>query len=343
MAIDEDKFLSWIESRFDDFVIRGNEIKINSIFVEDYKRHLWCNPKGGKKERENGCFRCFKTDRVGSLVTLVMLVDKCSYEDAVETLDAVDTSLANIEARLDAVFNPVEKVEFNPLVDNTLKLPDNTYIIDEMDPEDFWRITAEGYLFSRKLATHGLMICVSGNYRNRIIIPYYDTDGKLIYFNARSMSNNKEVLRYMGPPKEVGIGKEDVLYVPYWPKWGRPLYLTEGEFDAIALWHSGRVVGESLYTGAFGGKSLSDKQAEMLRPYDPLILCLDADKAGKSGLINMAQKLHAFGKRPYYVRPPEKYKDWNKMLEIVGEKIVVHYLLRNIKPLDDRELLKLMV
>jgi len=342
MAIDPEKMLSWVESRFDDFVVRGNEIKINSIFCEDYKRHLWINPSGGKKQRETGVFRCFKTDKKGSCITLVMLVDKCTYQEAIETLDAVDTSLSNIESKLDAVFYPVQPQEVQPLVDNTLKIPDHTYVIDEMDAEDFWRITAEGYLFGRKLATHDLMICTGGEYRNRIIIPYYDIDRKLIYFNGRSMSTNKEVLRYMGPPKEVGVGKEDVLYVPYWPKSGRPLYLTEGEFDAIAIWHSGRVMSESLYSGAFGGKSLSDKQIDLLRPYDPLVLCLDADKAGKSGLITMAQKLHAAGKRPYYVRPPEKYKDWNKMLEMVGEKILVHYLTRNIKPLDNRELLQLM-
>ena len=349
MAIDPEKFLNWVETRFDDFVVRGNEIKINSIFMDDdHKRHLWCNPLGGKKEREYGVFHCWRTEKRGSLVTLVMLVDKCSYEEAVETLDACDTSMVNLEAKLDAVFNPTQVVQTNPLVDNKLRLPPNTFPIDEMHPEDFYRITAETYLLGRKLSTTGLMICTEGgfyggiNYSNRIIIPYYDQNGKLIYFNARYLGNKKDVIRYMGPPKEVGIGKEHVLFIPIWPQAGSTIYLTEGEFDALAICESSKLDGELMYVGAFGGKNLSDFQVEILQPYHP-VLCLDADKAGKQGLMEIAKKLKASGKQPEYIRPPVQYKDWNKMLERVGEKILVHYIKRNKRPLDEIALAKLLM
>jgi DNA primase len=342
MAINPEKMLSWVESRFDDYVISGNEIKINSIFVEDHKRHLWINPTGGKKQRENGVFRCFKTDKRGSCVTLVMLVDKCSYQEAIEILDAVDMSLANMEAQVEEMFNPPVVPETTPLEDNTLKLPPFTSRIDELDTEDFYRTQAETYLLGRKLSPTGLMVCIGGEYRNRIIIPYYDRHGDLIYFNGRSMSTHKDALRYLGPPKSVGIGKEDVIYVPEWPQNKATLWLTEGEFDALAIYQASRITGDFLFSGAFGGKSLSDKQVELIRPYSQIVLCLDADSAGKSGLIAMSQKLREKGLVASYVRPPQQYKDWNKMLEVMGEKILVHYLLRNRKALDELELMRLM-
>ena len=350
MAIDPEKMLSWIETRFDDFVVRGNEIKINSIFVDnDHKRHLWINPTGGKKQREHGVFRCFKTDKKGSCITLVMLVDKCSYEEAVETLDACDTSMMNLEAKLDAVFSPQAEAPANPITDTNLRLPPNTFLIDAMDPEDFYRVTAETYLLGRKLSTEGLMVCTEDgwygniNYSNRIIIPYYDPGGKLIYFNARYLGHRKDAIRYLGPPKEVGIGKEHVLYMPVWPDMaGATVYLTEGEFDALAIYQSGRTIAESMYAGAFGGKNLSQYQLEMLQPYE-LVLCLDADKAGKQGLLDIAQKIMASGKGVRYIRPPIQYKDWNKMLEVMGEKILVNYIKRFQKPLDDLALAKLLL
>ena len=47
--IDFEKFLDWAESRFDNIVVSGDEVKVDSIFCEDHKQKMWCNPYGGKK------------------------------------------------------------------------------------------------------------------------------------------------------------------------------------------------------------------------------------------------------------------------------------------------------
>ncbi len=62
MGVDFDSFRQWAEDRFNgDILVKGNEIRINSIFTEDHKHHMWCNPYGGKHQREDGCYRCWKT------------------------------------------------------------------------------------------------------------------------------------------------------------------------------------------------------------------------------------------------------------------------------------------
>ena len=53
------------------------------------------------------------------------------------------------------------------------------------------RTLAENYLKSRKLPVDNLYVCSNGRYANRIIIPYYDNNKKLIYYNGRSINYNK--------------------------------------------------------------------------------------------------------------------------------------------------------
>jgi DNA primase len=175
------------------------------------------------------------------------------------------------------------------------------------------------------------MVCTTGKYSNRIIIPYYGPNGNLIYWNSRDMATESK-LRYMGPDsEEVGVGKGDVIYMESWPKSGK-VYLTEGEFDAMSLTKSG------LHGGACGGKALTDKQLELLRPYS-ICICFDTDKSGETALNKIGDKLISSGIREVsYVRPPvdsknpQKKMDWNKMLVELGERIVELYISTQEKP-----------
>ena len=44
MGIDFQKFVDWAQLRLPPVDIKGNEIRVNSIFTSDQKKHLWCNP-----------------------------------------------------------------------------------------------------------------------------------------------------------------------------------------------------------------------------------------------------------------------------------------------------------
>lgn len=326
MAIDFDLFLSWAESRFKDVSVRGNEIKLNSIFCEDYKHHLWCNPSGGKNQVPYGVFHCWKTDTKGSLVNLVMQVDKCSFEDALEILDSPNHSLDDLEKQVQDIFESKPQSKFIELEKTKIELPSGTYRFEDLPSVNYYKKNAEEYLKNRKVSTDGLLICVSGQYKNRIIIPYYNKNGDLIYYNGRYVGDGK--LRYMGPPKDLGIGKGDVLYVPRWPQDGEKIYLAEGEFDAISLRQCG------FHSAAFGGKNLSDAQINIIKPYIP-VLCLDADKAGAEALLFMGDSLLKKGfNNIFYIRASKEHKDWNSMLQNDGEKVVRAYIKQNEKRYD---------
>jgi DNA primase len=321
MSIDFDKFLAWAESRFDEVSIRGNEVLLNSVFCEDRKRHLWCNPSGGKTGCKSGVYHCWKSNKSGSLIGLVMIVDKCSYDEAVDILGAPsEGSLEDLERRVQEIFDNKTPDAHEEEVVKSLEIPGNCYLFDELPSYNEIRKSALEYLKSRDIDPSGLFVCTQGRYRNRIVIPYYDREGNLFYYNGRYIGNQGSNLRYLGPPKELGIGKGDVMFVPHWPNSGEKLYITEGEFDALALRRSG------FNSAALGGKNMSDKQMDMLSPYNP-VLCLDADEAGGKATADIAAFLLSNGvKGVRYVRPCVEYKDWNGLLVAKGPKILAAYI-----------------
>jgi hypothetical protein len=71
--------------------------------------------------------------------------------------------------------------------------------------------------------------CDGGIYNNRIIIPSYNSDGRLNYFIARSVFT-EEKFKYKNPPvsKNVTIFENQI-------NWKKPITLTEGVFDALAV------------------------------------------------------------------------------------------------------------
>lgn len=326
--IDFESFVQWCEERFPgDVQVKGKEVRLNSIFAPDHKHHLWCNPYGGKKHVEDGVYRCFYTEKRGTLVGLVMEVDNCSYEEAKELLSG-NTPIRILEEELDKFFK--DKEEYVDSKEVKLSFPPYTYLISALPRSSLIRMEAEDYLTKRKLPTDGLYVNTQDkNYKNRIIIPYYDSTGKLIYFNGRTMIDSKDALRYRGPEKEIGVGKGDVIYATCWPSKGSKIYLTEGELDALTL----KICG---FNGmACGGKNLSDKQIEFIRNYK-VCLALDEDKAGFSGLLDMGCKLLAnqFANISF-VRPPVGLKDWNKMLVKFNQEIISAWIEKYEKPFDE--------
>ncbi len=339
--VDFDSFLRWANDRFNgDVVVKNNEIKINSIFVDDTKHHMWCSVTGGKHNREDGCYRCFYTDRKGTLVGLVMLVEQCSYEEAKEILNG-QTNMRVLEERLDEFFKT--KVERPKRPESKIKLPDHCFLISELPESNFYRTNVEKYLESRKIPIDGLYYCINGEFRNRIVIPYYDCENKLIYWNSRHL-DKKIKPRYRGPEKSVGVGKGDVLYATEWPEPGSKIYLVEGEFDAITL----RLCG--FYGMACGGKTLSDTQLEIIRSRGYKV-CLgpDNDKKalesaspGRLGMIEMAKKLFSIFIQVTYVFPPKNIKDWNDLLIVYNKEVVAGYINKCEKSLDSFTIEQLM-
>lgn len=331
MAVDYDVFYDWCKDRFGEHNLKvrntahGVEICTHSYFaqrrgIDDNKFHLWMSPSGGKsKHPGSGSYRCWKTDEKGSLVSLVAHYDGIDYDEAEEMLCG-STSLRVLEQKVSEFFGHKEEIFVpTPVVDpEILQLPDFTFYIDKMSDCNFWKIRASTYLSDRKIPTEGLYVCTEDTeYKNRIVIPWYDKDENLVFWNARTMSKNDKVIRYLKAKK---ANQENALFMTEWPLAGTKVYIMEGEFDAISLQLAG-------YVGcACGGKSLSDAQIELLRMYYP-VLVFDSDEAGLKALLDVGTALLERGfPRVGYVRPPKVYKDWNKFLQCRDVQTIRDYI-----------------
>lgn len=312
--VEQELFIQWAEERFDKIKVSGNEVKIPDIWHShiDKDNKCWVNT-------EKGCFRAFKSERAGNIFELVMDVDGCSWDEAKEKLGS--QTLKDLENRVAEFLKKKPQTKNNKT--NKINLPPSTYLLKSLNPENPARMAAEKYLKERNLSISNLMICVNGKWNNRIIIPYYSEEGELIYFNGRDITG-KSKIKYLGPSKESGVGKGDVLWMSTWPIEGSKVYVTEGEFDAMSLKECG------FHSAACGGKNLSSKQIEMLRKYH-VIMCYDSDEAGKDGL-RIAYNLIKKGlKKVGYIRPPIGYKDWNDLFKETKPAIVKAYIDREEK------------
>ena len=104
---------------------------------------------------------------------------------------------------------------------------------------------------------------VEGDYSYRVIIPSYDIDGTLNYFIARSWVPKK--MKYKNP----AVPKDEILFNERMINWDKPIFITEGVFDAIFLPNSIPMLGKSMSNLLF--ETLYEKAN------DVITICLDAD------------------------------------------------------------------
>ena len=72
--------------------------------------------------------------------------------------------------------------------------------------------------------------CSSGKYRNRLVVPSYDSAGKINYFIARSYDDESS-FKIDAP----ACNKNDIIGFEYYINWQVPVILCEGIFDAMAI------------------------------------------------------------------------------------------------------------
>ena len=92
---------------------------------------------------------------------------------------------------------------------------------------------ALSYLYRRDIRDADILkydigYCDSGLYSNRIIIPSYDSDGKLNFFVGRDFYNGN--MKYRNSPTT-----KDIIGFDLFINWDEPIILCEGVFDAMAF------------------------------------------------------------------------------------------------------------
>lgn len=317
--VDRDLFIEWCEGSFGRFKTSGDEIQVNSIFTDDYKFKLYCNTT-------KNLYHCFKTGAKGTLHQLVAKIEKCSMEMSYGIIGG-KPQIANLDERLREVMygkNPEPIIEEK--ANHEIEFPNDTYRFNLVPSWCKFTEKAKSYLTSRKLNFGNFYFCVKGKYANRIIIPWFDENDAMYYWNARTIFENV-FPKYKLPSENVSeILKSNVIWMSDWSS--EKIYLTEGEIDAMSLSQC------SFAAAAIAGKELTDGQATLLAKRQ-IVVTLDNDEYGISSSIKTAKKLldHGF-KNIRYIRPPVGFKDWNELYVKHDKETVQNYIFKNESDLD---------
>lgn len=242
----------------------GNEqIQVNCPRCQD--RDFLSEPDGKfnlEINLEKNAFRCWKCDdpRYSGSNIEYLIKEHGSKED-------VDEYKQVKEDYFDYGFGEEkEEVEEKPII---IILPDEYIPFSSIDVDNPDHLIAYNYLiFDRKIDRelifkYRLGFCVEGRFKNRVIIPSFDKNGRLNYFVARSYIKGVKPT-YMNPK----VDKGKLIYNEGYINWDAPVYLVEGGFEELsfpvnAIPLLGKVLGEKLFY------ELKDKKPEIIVILDP--------------------------------------------------------------------------
>ena len=288
------------------------ELIIPSIFLdEDRKRHMSVN-------LENGLWRCFKTGKKGSFISLYAELEGIAYKQAYQKF------------LFDSFLKPEPKPEIKETISN-IELEDTSKfeLLDSNKEYDSVLMAyASEYVHKRKLEKYTFYVSKDGFYKERLIIPFFKDNGELFYFQART-------LLATGYPKYLNcksLKSSQVLY-PFDYESNKPLFITEGVFDCMAIKSCGMNATTTLSCNT------SNEQMEQLKHYPgPLVCAFDTDDAGLKGIHGFIKMAYKHKRSDIFMAQPLTfYKDWNE--SYMKDAVMTLQQLKNYQPLSKLTLL----
>jgi len=217
---------------------------------------------------------------------------------------------------------------YNNVAVATLTLPDEFISLNNADIPNITMRHAQAYLKKRNISKHDILqynigYCESGLYKNMLVIPTYDAEGKLNYFTARSFEK-EPYIKYRNPQIS-----RDIIPNEHFINWNIPIILCEGLFDAIAIKRNAiPLLGKSMQS------NLMKKIVTSV--VDKIYIALDKDAIKQS--LRFCEKLMAEGKEVYLVDLQDKdpsemgFENFTKLIQntfpltysqLLGKKLAI--------------------
>lgn len=165
--------------------------------------------------------------------------------------------------------------------------------------------------------------CREGEYKNRVIIPSFNLEGKVNYFIARTYGKD---FKYKNP-----IASKDIIFNELFIDWKNPVHIVEGAFDAIVAGNSIPLLQSSL-------REDSKLFQEITKHDTPVYIALDPD-AEKSAM-SLIRKLMEYDIECYKVDIPKgtdvgeigknKYRFRVEKAELMNSKTYLKHLAHSL-------------
>ncbi|RKD24015.1 DNA primase [Ammoniphilus oxalaticus] len=274
---------------------------------------------------EKQIFHCFGCSEGGNLFTFLMKLEELTFPEAVIHLadsagirlpegylqNRMETEQQQSKQRMFSAYELVVKLYHYLLFKTDYGKAARRYLsergIDQETAEQFqigyapdsWEFVTD--FFEKRDYDHSLLqqAGLLGKreydqkpfdlFRNRLMFPIADTQGRVIAFGGRILGDEQP--KYINSPEHQLFNKSHILFNFYRSRREirkkRQAVLFEGYMDAIAAWQAG------VHNGVASlGTSLTETQATLLkRNADQVIICYDADSAGIDAAMKAAEVL----------------------------------------------------
>ena len=314
---------------------------------------------------EKQIFKCFVCQTGGDAITFVKKYKNCSYFEAVKTvaqiagihderLENYKTSNSNISDETKKIYNCLSEINrlYGIYLYNTdegrqtaLDYLHNRGLTDEIiNKFKIGYSIIDGEKTTKTLLNSGFSLKtiektgignifgekIKDNNAGRVIFSITNTDGQVVGFSARELSNDKNVAKYINSPEVEGgvFHKSNILYNYFNAKDAarreKFIYVVEGFMDAIALDKIGinNVV-------ALMGTVLTQEHIKLLRYLNCEVrLCLDNDGPGQDAMIKIAKQLRNSDVKYLFVSNNQVVngKDSDEILKNSGAEGLKKYL-----------------
>lgn len=260
---------------------------------------------------ELGVYHCFSCGRSGNVVQYYSEKNQISQVEAAFELG----NMYNIDIAL--LLNQENVNEINQQYLAILKLAQNYFektiwqnqnIIDELQQRQLsqneitkFKIGYDDGNLVDNLSNQGIPPSQLANYglakvdieqqkvfdffANRITYPIYDEYNRLVAFSARTTQSNKSYSKYKNTKNNKYFKKQNIVYLLNDVDKAKPIYLFEGQNDAI----SGKIAGVQNSVASLGTSLTEMQAAKIANISQKVIICYDDDIAGHKAIKKAAK------------------------------------------------------
>lgn len=265
----------------------GKEVHFACPICNDHKPRMYVNT-------ESHMVHCFNCDYSSSFIQFIMDIEKISYSRAVERYkDIKETAYIP-----DDILKELHKNIFigdieHSITKRPIPLPEEFIQLNFKTTNPTMKrairyLVKERGITIRQMKQHGFGICLSGEYKNRVIIPIKEFD-ETKFFVGRAISKNEKLKEKSPTNESYQISKSQVLFnIDRASAIFGKCVISEGIFDALSFGD----IGVSAL-----GKRMSDEQIAILLDYkdylkDGVYLALDWD--ARKNATDLAKELYKY-------------------------------------------------
>jgi len=264
-------------------------------------------------------FHCWNCGRSGTFMQLYAELKGITIQEAISEVNRYSPEI--IASRISPKQKEVKSTQPIIIEDHNYILKDCIGISDE--PESHQQKTGKSLLKSFIEDRHipenyDVFYAYKGKYIGRFIIPIYDENKRIIYFQARR-SNEDMIPKYTNPD----VSKANIILNRYKFDRSKFIVVTEGLIDAYMIGNQGTTSLGLEINGSFIEtlSKLTDKG---------IIIALDNDKPGIKNICKYIES-NNYGTVSYFLFPYKyrEHKDINSFIVKEGNKDAYEFVVDN--------------